>query len=174
MILKTICKTRFLFVAITVVLIVVLAAYLLNNISDTYSLTAMDRTSIINVVKNYYISIGDGDYRKALSYCKIDDKDNDLHLGIQTRVDCLRELRKSVNFIAKFTNLETYPSEDTIIIQYDKNQKAYCLYSTLLMTNGATIQENVYVQKIGSIWEIVKIESLDPYVGYRIGSYEYS
>ena len=134
------------------------------------NLSTNDQKSIEKTVNHYYTSLENQKYNEALSDCLIDDN-NYLHMNIQTRVLCLQELRNYIitTFIAdKF---------DGSSIQYDRKETSYRVNVSLEMTytntSGGAVNEIVFLRKINNEWKIVKLDSVDRYVCYRVGKYEY-
>jgi hypothetical protein len=161
----------------TAIVIIVVISF--AKFYDPYriDLTADDKNSIIETVNSYYKALETQDYSKALSYCEIDDNNNYIHLNTQTRIICLRELRKYIISSLKYDSLERNGSNGAVIMNYDTNKKAFCVSAIYELsytnTDGCALEDNVYLRKINNVWKIVNMISMDRYVAYRVGCYEY-
>jgi hypothetical protein len=135
----------------------------------------IDKNSMAETVNKYYTALQNQQFSQALSYCFIDDTNNDLHMDINSRVDCQKELWKHVYSTFKFNDLQT--SGGSIYIQKDKTEKAYRMVVSYQIsytnTRGGTLDEIVFLRKINNVWKIVKLEFCDRYVCYRVGKYKY-
>lgn len=157
--------------AIVIIVVILFAKFYYPYRID---LTADDKNSIIETVNSYYNALEGQDYSKALSYCEIDSNNNYIHLNIQTRIICLRELKKHIVSSFKYNS---FAKSDSSKIHYDNNKKAFFVSASYelsyINTDGCALQENVYLRKINNVWKIVNMISMDRYVAYRVGCYEY-
>lgn len=160
-------------VSIAFLMIALIIAYC--HYFNSENLASGDKQSIIKTVKNYYSALENQDFDQALSYCELDDQDNDLHMTTQTRVTCLKELRHYIISGFKFTQLVN--SNNSVGIYNDKEDGTYnveALYQlSYVNTVGGLLNELIQLKKISGLWKIVKLQSSDRYACYRVGSYQY-
>ena len=158
-------KSIFLLVLIIVVGVSIWSAF---NRFNTHELSESQKNEIKEITYDYYKSLEAKQFEQALSYCEIDEKDNNFNLDIRSRVISLRELWENIYVVFKTEG-------STIEVQYDKDENSYATLMSYEIkyknTIGGATKDILYFKKINGRWKIVKIKSLDRYVIFRSGRY---